>query len=74
MRDDHQTTLEAAQCDEALFAVIATRIFECHALSGEHRLCVVEAEAVLRQILAALRFIPFEHGLGANCNYICDYI
>jgi hypothetical protein len=56
---DNQTPGQQAQGDEPLFAVIEPLVFESDARLGKYLLGILEAEAMLGEVLPFLRLVPF---------------
>ena len=58
MGHDNQPSGQQTQSDKPFFPVLETVIFERDARSGKHLCGILEAQAVLGEILPALRFVP----------------
>jgi len=56
---DHQTPGQQAQGDEPLFPLSKAVVFEGDARPGKYLLGILEAEAMLGQVLPFLRLVPF---------------
>jgi hypothetical protein len=61
MGDHHQATLKQAKGDEAGFLVVEPVVLEGQTRTGEHRSCIVEAQAMLGKVLLTLLVTPLEH-------------
>src|ERR1700686_5119198 len=72
---NHQTPGKQAQCDEPFFAVGESVVFESDARPGKYLFRILKAEAVLGDVLAVLRLVPFVvHSVSQpNCSSFCSY-
>jgi hypothetical protein len=63
MDNKHDPTLQYAQRNEPVFAVIETIIGEGDARAGEEKLGILKIQAVFFEVLPALVIVPFIHSL-----------
>ena len=75
MGDDHQAPGQQAQSDQPLFSVVEAVIFERDARPGKDLLGILEAEAMLSEVLPILRIVSFvfHFRLILQCNSFCSY-
>src|ERR1700686_93454 len=72
---DNQTPVQQAQSDEPFFAVGESVVFEGNAGPGKYLLGILEAEAMLGDVLPVLRLVPvvFHSISNLNCSSFCSY-
>jgi len=58
MGDHHKAAFEKAKRDVALFAVLKPVVLKRETRPGEHSVRIVEAEAVLREVISVLPLKP----------------
>jgi hypothetical protein len=58
MSYDHQTPGQQAQSDEPIFPVSKTVVFERDARPGKYLFGILEAQAMLGEVLPVLRLVP----------------
>ena len=72
MGDHHKAAFEKAKRDVALFAVLKPVVLKRETRPGEHAVRIVEAEAVLREVISVFPLIPFVHGLALSTTPSCS--
>jgi len=56
---DHQAPAQQAQRDEPFFSVAEAVVLKRDARPGKHPAGILEAEAMLGEVLSVLRLVPF---------------
>src|SRR5580692_3364138 len=72
MSDYDHSSRQQAQCYKPLLSIVEAAVLEGDARPGKHQFRVLEIQAMLGEVAAILRSVPFVYHL--HCSAFCSYM